>query len=64
MSMKIALKFIPKRLINNIAEWVQIMVRRRPGAMPLSEPMWLFYWRIYAALGLNDLETTISNTKI
>ena len=36
---KISLKFIPKGPINNNPALVQIMVWRRPGAKPLSEPM-------------------------
>ena len=36
---KIWLKFVPKGPINNIPSLVQVMVWRRPGAKPLSEPM-------------------------
>ena len=36
---KISMKFVPKGPINNIPSLVQIMVWRRPGAKPLSEPM-------------------------
>ena len=36
---KISLKFIPKGPINNILALVQIMVWRRPGDKPLSEPI-------------------------
>ena len=36
---KISLEFVPKGAINNIPSLVQIMVWRRPGAKPLSEPM-------------------------
>ena len=36
---KISLKFLHKGPINYIPSFVQIMVRRRPGAKPLSEPM-------------------------
>ena len=36
---KISLKFVPKGSINNIPALVQIMVWRRPGDKPLSEPM-------------------------
>ena len=36
---KISLKFVPKGPINNIPALVQIMVWRRPGDKPLSEPM-------------------------
>ena len=36
---QISLKFVPKGSINNITASVQIMVWRRPGDKPLSEPM-------------------------
>ena len=36
---KISLKFVPKRSINNIPALVQIMAWRRPGAKPLSGPI-------------------------
>ena len=36
---KISLKFVPKGPINNIPALVQIMVWRRLGGKPLSEPM-------------------------
>ena len=36
---EISLKFVPKGLINNIPELVQIMACRRPGDKPLSEPI-------------------------
>ena len=36
---KISLKFVPKGPINSIPALVQMMVWRRPGAKPLSEPM-------------------------
>ena len=39
ISIKISLKFVPKRLMNNIPALVQIMAWRRPGDKPLSEPM-------------------------
>ena len=39
ISINISLKFVPKGLINNIPALVQIMVWRRPGDKPLSEPM-------------------------
>ena len=38
-SIKILLRFVPKGPINNTPALVQIMVWRRPGAKPLSEPM-------------------------
>ena len=55
---KIPLKFVPRGPINNIPAMVQIMAWRRPGAKPLSEPMTVVYWHIYASLGLNKLKTT------
>ena len=39
ISIKISPKFIPKGPINNIPALVRIMVWRRPGNKPLSEPM-------------------------
>ena len=39
ISLKISPKFVPKVRINNIPSLVQIMVWRRPGDKPLSEPM-------------------------
>ena len=39
ISITISLKFVPKGPINNIPSLVQIMAWRRPGDMPLSEPM-------------------------
>ena len=39
ISIKIALKFVPRGLISNIPVFVQIMAWRRPGDKPLSEPM-------------------------
>ena len=39
ISIKIALKFVPKGLINNVPALVPIMAWRRPGDKPLSEPM-------------------------
>ena len=51
----ISLKFVPKGPINNIPALVQIMAWRRPGDKPLSEPWWLYYWRIYASFGVNEL---------
>ena len=52
---KISLKFVPKVRINNIPALDQIMAWRRPGDKPLSEPMIVRYWCIYASLGLNEL---------
>ena len=39
IAIKISLKFLPKGPINTIPALVQIMAWRRPGDMPLSEPM-------------------------
>ena len=39
IALKISLNFVPKVRINNIPALVQIMVWRRPGNKPLSEPM-------------------------
>ena len=39
ISIKISLKFVPKGPINKIPALVQIMIWRRPGDKPLSEPM-------------------------
>ena len=49
MQINISLKFLIKCQINNIPQLLQIMTCRRPGARPL------FYWRIYASLGTNEL---------
>ena len=32
-----------------------MMERRRPGDKPLSEPMMVVYWCIYASLSLSEL---------
>ena len=48
-------KFLPKFRINNILALVQIMVWRRPGDKPLSEPMMVSFLRWYASLGINEL---------
>ena len=39
ISINISLMFVSKGPINNIPALLQIMVWRRPGDMPLSEPM-------------------------
>ena len=51
----ISLKFITKGQINNIPSLVQIIVWCGLGDKPLSEPIMVIYWRIYASLGLNEL---------
>ena len=32
-----------------------LIIARTSSDKPLSEPWWLFYWHIYASLGLNEL---------
>ena len=59
ISLKISLKFVPTGPINNIPALVRIMAWRCPGDKPLSEPM-IVYRRIYASLGLNELNKIIS----
>ena len=66
ISLNISLKFVPKARGNNVPALVQIMALRRPGDKPLSDPMTLsspthicINWRIYASLGLNELNTAI-----
>ena len=54
---KISLKFVPKGPISNNPALVQTVAWRRLGDKPLSEPM-LVYRRIYASLGLNELNLT------
>ena len=39
ISIKISVKVVPNGPINNIPASIQIMVWRRPGGKPLSEPM-------------------------
>ena len=48
----ITLKFIPKFPIGPAL--AQRMAWRRAGDKPLSEPMKVSYWRIYASLGLSE----------
>ena len=55
---KISLKFVPKGPINNISSLVQIIVWRRPGAKPLSEPMMVSL--LTHILGLNELKEMAS----
>ena len=53
---KISLKFVPKGPINNTSALVQVMAWRRIGDKPLPEPLLTqFTWRIYAALGGDEL---------
>ena len=51
--------FFSKNPINNISALVQIKAWHRPGYKLLYEPKWLDYRRIYASLGLSELETWI-----
>ena len=39
----------------HIPALVQIMAWRRPGEKPLSEPVMVSYWPIYASLGFKEL---------
>ena len=55
ISIKISPKFVHQGPINDIPALVQIMAWYRPDDKPLSELIWLDYWRIYASLGLNEL---------
>ena len=56
IAIDISLRFVSKSSNNNIPVLVQIMPWRRPGDEPLSEPMLIiFYWRICASPGLNEL---------
>ena len=48
--------------IDNIPALVQIMAWRRLGDKPLSEPM-IVYWRIYASLGLNELNLNLAKSR-
>ena len=50
---EILLKFVAKGPINNIPALVQIMAWCQPGDKPLSEPMMISFWCIYASLSLN-----------
>ena len=58
--LKISLKFVPKIQINNIPAMVQIMAWCRPGDKPLSGPMMVIYWRIYASVSLNELKNNFA----
>ena len=51
ISIKISLKFVPKGPINNIPSLVQ--------TSHYLNQWWLVYWRIYASLGLNELNYKI-----
>ena len=56
ISINISLIFVPKVPINNIPTLVQIMAWRH-----YLNQWWLFYWRIYASLGLDELNVTRIN---
>ena len=55
ISINMSLKCVPIGKMLNIPTLVQVMARRRQGDKPLSEPMMVRFWRIYAWLGLNEL---------
>ena len=52
---KISLNLVPKVLISIIPVLVQKMAWCWPGNKPLSDPIMVMYWCIYASLGLNVL---------
>ena len=52
---KMSLKFVPKRPINNIPALVQLMAWRQPDDKPLSEPMMI---RLPTHICLNELSTS------
>ena len=53
---RISLKIVLKSPIDNKPELVQVMAWLWTGEMPLPEPMMTkVYWRIYAALGGDEL---------
>ena len=55
ITIKISMKFVPKRPINNIPALVRIMAWHQLGNKPLSEPMVVRLQNAYMSLGLNDL---------
>ena len=62
VSIKISLKFVPMGPINNIPALVQIMAWRRKATKATSHYVnqwWLDHRRIYALLGLNEIELCI-----
>ena len=63
ISIKISLKFVPKVPINNIPALFQIMAWRRPATSHYLKRWWSLYWRIYASLGLNEVNSN-ENTKV
>ena len=57
---QISLKLVPRSPIDNKSALVQVMAWRRTGDKPLPEPMMTpaVHWRIYAALGGDELRLT------
>ena len=62
ISMKISLKFVPKVPINNIPALIQIMAWAGQATSHYLNQCWLVYWRIYASLGLNELNMHVAVT--
>ena len=59
---QISVKFVPKGSIDNKPALVQVMAWRRTGDKPLPEPM-MTQWRIYVALGEDELTGRVLITK-
>ena len=60
ISNNISPTFIVNGPINKIPALVKIMAWRRPGDKPLFESMMVvFFWHMYASLGLNGLSYDI-----
>ena len=57
ISFEISPKFVPKGPINNNPSLVQIMACSRQASSHFLNQWWLVYWRIYASLGLNELNS-------
>ena len=55
IAIKISFKFVPRGPINNMPALIQIMVWSRQVTRHYLNQWWLFYWCIYASLGLNEL---------
>ena len=55
ITIQIAEKFVSKGSINNITALVQIMAWTDQATSHFLDQWWLYYWRIYASLGLNEL---------
>ena len=62
IAIKFSLKFAPKGPINNIPALVQVMAWRRSGDKPYLNQWWPVQLRIYASLGLNELNGRIVHT--